>query len=261
MDIKKAAASMLIAAFTVAASMPAISVITQPAQAATPAENAARYASGVYLGYVQTPSERINDETRTGLSALVSALRDRTSVRPSGTAAIDIERDDLYFFPFILWPVTSNAPALSPQAQAKVQDYIDNGGVILFDTRDQGLTTRGTADLRRIIGDININPLVPVDDEHLLTQTFYLVSGVPGVTSGGSVWVESPRAGGSENVSSIILGGNNWANAWAGILVSPRSWERELAIRAGINMVMYAMTGDYKADMQHVDTILERLNR
>ena len=37
--------------------------------------------------------------------------------------------------------------------------------------------------------------------------------------------------------------------------------QREMAIRFGINLVMYAMTGNYKTDQVHVPAILERLGK
>ena len=37
--------------------------------------------------------------------------------------------------------------------------------------------------------------------------------------------------------------------------------QREMAIRFGVNLVMYALTGNYKADQVHVDAILQRLRR
>jgi hypothetical protein len=37
--------------------------------------------------------------------------------------------------------------------------------------------------------------------------------------------------------------------------------QREQAIRAGINMVLYALTGNYKADQVHVPALLKRLGR
>jgi hypothetical protein len=37
--------------------------------------------------------------------------------------------------------------------------------------------------------------------------------------------------------------------------------QRELAMRFGVNLVMYALTGNYKADLVHVPHILERLGQ
>jgi hypothetical protein len=37
--------------------------------------------------------------------------------------------------------------------------------------------------------------------------------------------------------------------------------QREMAIRFGINIVIYAMTGNYKTDQVHVPALLERLGK
>ena len=42
-------------------------------------------------------------------------------------------------------------------------------------------------------------------------------------------------------------------------LVPGGSRQRELAMRGGINLVVYTLTGNYKADQVHVRDLLERL--
>jgi hypothetical protein len=37
--------------------------------------------------------------------------------------------------------------------------------------------------------------------------------------------------------------------------------QREMAIRFGINVVMYALTGNYKTDQVHVPALLRRLGK
>jgi len=37
--------------------------------------------------------------------------------------------------------------------------------------------------------------------------------------------------------------------------------QREMALRTGVNIVMYALTGNYKADQVHVPALLERLGQ
>jgi len=37
--------------------------------------------------------------------------------------------------------------------------------------------------------------------------------------------------------------------------------QREHAFRTGINIVMYALTGNYKADQVHLPTIMRRLGQ
>ena len=37
--------------------------------------------------------------------------------------------------------------------------------------------------------------------------------------------------------------------------------QREMAFRFGVNLVMYALTGNYKADQVHVPALLQRLGK
>ena len=76
-------------------------------------------------------------------------------------------------------------------------------------------------------------------------------------------------ARGGDGVSPIIITGNDLAAAWAvdedGLWLYPTvpadPRQRELAFRAGVNIVMYALTGNYKADQVHVPALLERLGQ
>ena len=71
----------------------------------------------------------------------------------------------------------------------------------------------------------------------------------------------------SDGVGSIIITSNDLAGAWAldssdQYMFSPvpgGEEQREMSYRAGVNIVMYALTGNYKADQVHVPAILERL--
>jgi hypothetical protein len=70
-------------------------------------------------------------------------------------------------------------------------------------------------------------------------------------------------------VSSIIVGANDWAGAWAvddGMqplypLATGGERQRELAYRVGVNLIMYTLTGNYKADQIHIPEILKRLDQ
>jgi hypothetical protein len=147
-----------------------------------------------------------------------------------------------------------------------------NGGSILFDTRDQQFVTgvgEGARKLRELVDGLDIPALIPVPATHVLTKAFYLLQDFPGRWDGGTLWVEQPDERVNDGVSSVIVGSNDYAAAWAvderGRPLFPvipgGNRQRELAFRFGVNLVMYALTGNYKADQVHVDAILQRLGQ
>jgi hypothetical protein len=203
---------------------------------------------------------------------------------------VDVEKDELAFFPFLYWPVPAGQKALSDAAYAKLNQYLRTGGMILFDTRDAditgfggGVTPEGRT-LQVIASGLDIPPLEPMPPDHVLTRTFYLLQDFPGRYQGGQVWVEARPADAAaeaaegmpfrnlnDGVTPVVIGGNDWASAWAtdenGIPLVPigRGYageqQREIAYRFGINLIMHVLTGNYKSDQVHVPALLERLGQ
>ena len=264
------------------------------AEEQTPAEDSAalrfaeRASLDTRLGYVITGNSTVDSVSLSGLTGLSNILRDRTALEPGSPIGVNLERDEIVFFPLIYWPVTPNAQAPSEKVAAKIDAYLKNGGTIFFDTRDHQLSLPNlTADdaspsqkaLRRLLFNLDVPSLEIVPADHVLTKAFYLLQSFPGRWAGGRLWVEASqsddaaqRRRGSSNfdgVSSIIIGSNDYAAAWATdgrgkslypvVPGGPR--QRELAYRTGINIVMYALTGNYKADQVHVPALLERLGQ
>ncbi len=245
---------------------------------------AMKATSRTRFAYVITGNDRVDEISRAGLFGLSEYLAERTSVEPGEPMAVDIEKDEIAFFPLIYWPVLPDAPSLSPKAVAKLDTYLKNGGTILFDTRDaldaeaapDGMTPARQA-LRRLLADLDIPPLEPVPRTHVLTRSFYLLQRFPGRYESGQLWVEVTSAGrereklsvgNADGVSSVLITGNDLAGAWAltpsgqpMLPVAGGARQREMAIRAGINIVMYALTGNYKADQVHLPAILQRLGQ
>src|SRR6202042_1266901 len=132
-----------------------------------------------------------------------------------------------------------------------------------------GNSADSAARLRALVAGIKIPPLVPMPPDHVLTKSFYLLHEFPGRWNGGQVWVEPPEDRVNDGVSSVIVGGNDWAAAWAVdsdgrpefAVVPGGEQQREMAYRFGVNLVMYVLTGNYKSDQVHVPAILERLGQ
>jgi hypothetical protein len=241
---------------------------------------------GVVLAHVLTGDAQVDELAEAGLRGLGQRLYERTSVEPLEPVGVDIERDELAFFPFLYWPVTTSQPEPSAEAYAKLNDYLRTGGMILFDTRDAdtargGQTPEGQA-LQRIAAGLNIPAIEPIPADHVLTRTFYLLQDFPGRFQGAGAWVEAappdaeqvegmPFRNLNDGVTPVIIGGNDWAAAWAvdgrGVALVPvgRGFagerQREMAYRFGINIIMHVLTGNYKSDQVHVPALLERLGQ
>jgi hypothetical protein len=214
-----------------------------------------------HLAYVVTGAAQTDATSRAGLRGLTAVLAARTSVEAGPPQGVRPGIDELAFFPLIYWPLIDGFQ-LRPEAVPKVRDYLRRGGVILFDTRgDAGTTAFG--ELARAL---EIPPLVPVGADHVLTRAFYLLRAFPGRWSGGGLWVEKAGERINDGVSPVIAGHHDWAAAWAVDEVGKPLYpvaakRREMAYRFGVNLVMYALTGNYKADQVHVPAILERLGQ
>jgi hypothetical protein len=237
------------------------------------------------LAYVVTGDREQDEISRQGLTGLSRALASRTALDPADPIGLDIGRDELAYYPLLYWPMVANRPPPPEAAIRKIEAYMKNGGTIIFDTRD-ALNSRGgtavtpeTALMRRILGSIDVPDLEPIPKDHVVTKTFYILDGFVGRYASGRSWIEvlqrsvdqdrTRPAQAGDRVSPIIITSNDLAAAWAvDRLGQPRfplvpgdARQRELSLRGGINIVMYAMTGNYKADQVHVPALLERLGQ
>ncbi|HSA80174.1 MAG TPA: DUF4159 domain-containing protein [Geminicoccaceae bacterium] len=282
--VAASAAVLLAAALVVSAADPVRA--QQPAapgasETASPDDFALKASLHTRLAYVVTGDPEIDRASEEGLSGLSKVLRARTALEPAEPMGVDLDKDELAFFPMLYWPVREDAEPLSDATLAKVDAFMKQGGLIVFDTRDQqtnfGTGTQGQA-LTRLIGQLDIPPLEPVPAAHVLTKSFYLMHSFPGRWDGGALWVEaepqdeaerSERSRRTDGVSSLVITSNDFAGAWAldqsnrpiYPTVPGGEVQREMAFRAGVNIVMYALTGNYKADQVHVPALLERLGQ
>lgn len=236
------------------------------------------------LAYVLTGQPDRDTASRQGLLGLTRYLSTRTALEPEAPVGVDIASDELAFYPILYWPISADTARPSSEALARIDTYMRNGGTILFDTADQlsagiGLgTSPAVLRLRAVLDGLDMPPLEPVPADHVLTKAFYLLETFPGRYSGGPLWVEASEqaAGepgrpvrGGDGVSPVLITGNDFAGAWAideaGNYLFPTvpndAVQREYAFRAGVNIVMYAMTGNYKADQVHIPALLERLGQ
>ncbi|MCI0752272.1 DUF4159 domain-containing protein [Teichococcus vastitatis] len=224
------------------------------------------------IGYVASGDPSVDDAVRMGLTGLSDYVNRRTAAALAEPVAVRPGEDDLSFLPLLYWAVTAQGAEPEPAALQALNTYMRQGGIILFDTRDEGSGegySPGARDaLQRLTRGLDIPPLTPVSPEHVLTRSFYLLPPeLPGRFAGGQVWVSRNEDRANDSVTPVIIGGHDWAGAWAVdargsnpfAAVPGGARQRTLAYRFGVNLVMYALTGNYKGDQVHVPAILERL--
>ena len=235
------------------------------------------------IAYVITGQAETDRITAAGLSGISRFLASRTAFEPGEPVGLDIDLDELSLYPLIYFPIDANADMPSERAIARLDAYMQGGGTVLFDTRDQiggALTSNQSAEnqrLREIMRDLNVPPLEPVPEDHVLTKSFYILESFPGAYDGSPLWVqattledgkERPVQTG-DGVTPVMITGNDFAAAWAldesgqplRAMVVTNPLQRIYAFRSGVNIMMYMLTGNYKADQVHIPALLERLGQ
>ena len=277
------------AALAFALALSAIVTTPWPARADNDDDFAIKAVSQTRLAYVVTGNADVDSIVKAGLGGLTLFLAQRTALEAGDPVGVDPARDELAFFPLIYWPVMPGAAKPPQDAINRIDAYMKQGGTVIFDTRDAieappgpdgASQTPGMLALRNILSSLDVPELEPVPREHVLTKTFYLLRDFPGRFNTGQTWVETlPRdeddeaaskpARRGDGVSPIIITSNDLAGAWAlrpdGQPMLPLTpgepRQREFAFRAGVNIVMYTLTGNYKADQVHAPALIERLGQ
>ncbi|MCY4152106.1 MAG: DUF4159 domain-containing protein [Aestuariivita sp.] len=258
-----------------------------PAPADEHEDFAVMATSNVVLAYILTGDSVVDRVSQAGLRGLSRTLQRRTSVEPHPPVGIDLEQDELAFFPILLWPITADQAQPSEAAYSRLNSYLRTGGLIMFDTRDantkvRGITSPNEQRLSQLAEPLDMPPLEILPEDHVLSRAFYLLQDFPGRHNSRAVWVEAApdnaeRAQGmpfrnlNDGVTPVIIGGNDWASAWAideeGRAMFPigrgsaGQRQRELSYRFGVNLVMHVLTGNYKSDQVHVPALLDRLGQ
>jgi hypothetical protein len=225
------------------------------------------------LGYIATGDPQLDGVSRAGLEGLSEYVNRRTAASLVEPDAVQPGKTDLSFYPLLYWPINADAQPLASDETTALNEYMSRGGIILIDTRDSGSGSGfapGTESaLQRVARGLVIPPLAPLTTEHVLARAFYLLQDFPGRYTGETVWVQRDQDRTNDSVSPVIIGGNDWAAAWAiddsgrnpYAVIPGGARQRTVAYRFGVNLVMYALTGNYKGDQVHVPAILQRLGQ
>lgn len=204
------------------------------------------------------------DARLSGLRRLAWELQRRTSVdvvldaRPMSLSSLDF-----FEYPFLYLSSDGTLPRFSDAEVENLRRYLTFGGFVLADANDGSDGSGFDASFRRELARIlPQSPLTPLPSSHVVFKSFFLLDSAPGRL------LNKPQllAAHVGKRAAVIYSQNDLAGAWSRgesgdyeFDVTPGGEpQRELAVRLGLNLCMYALCLDYKDDAVHLPLILNK---
>ena len=207
-----------------------------------------------------TQSEEEYNPRPSALARLSYELSRRTSAEVDvQTADVEPKERELFEFPLIFMSAGAENNELSEDNLNNIKTYLVSGGLLVIDSA----TGASDKSIRKLIKTMfPKNPLKRIKNNHVLYKTFYLLPAPYGRKS-SPAFVEGVFI---DKRLAILYSQLDMQGAWARdafgnweyAMEQEAGDERELAVRFGINIIMYALCFDYKNDAVHLPFILKR---
>lgn len=204
------------------------------------------------------------DARLSGLRRIAWELQRRTSVEVVPDArGFALSNPELFEYPFLYFGGDGGFPPLIEAEVANLRRYLTYGGFMFADANDgsdgDGFDASFRREMKRILPQ---GPLAEVPSTHVVFKSFFMLDAAPGRL------LNKPQllAASLGKRAAVLYSQNDVAGAWsrseAGDYefdVSPGGEpQREMAVRLGINLCMYALCLDYKDDAVHLPLILNK---
>jgi hypothetical protein len=256
----------------------AIALQSHAASAQVPAGAIPPAALQTELAYIRTGDPQTDQISADGLGYLSALVAARSSAQLGAPVGVSPATDNIALYPLIYWPVLPNAVAPSGTACAALIDYMQHGGLLLIDSpggdadaagSGAGFAPGAEAALNRATACLSLPPLEPLTTANALAHSFYIVPSFAGKFVGDPVLIASAAARDADGVTPVIIGQNDWAGAWARDANGDAEQtplpggedQRVIADRFGVNLVIYALTGDYKSEQSRLPAFLNSLQQ
>jgi hypothetical protein len=191
-------------------------------------------------------------------------MRQRTSVDTElQSRAIRLDSAELFQSPFLYWRGDASFAPLSEAEIVGLRRFLQFGGFLLIDDAAPNGSDGFDSSIRRAMNRVlPASPLMPLSSGHVIYRSYYLVDRPVGRRRGPA----SLEAVVLEDRVAVAYGRHDFGGAWARdnlgnwlFNVAPGGdRQRELAIRFGVNVLMYALCLDYKDDQVHAPYIMRR---
>ncbi len=202
----------------------------------------------------------------TALRRLGWEVEKRTSIAVElEPAIVSSTSGALHETPFLYLAGQRELDLPSPAGVESLRRFLTFGGFLLIDSAEGSTDGAFDGSVRKLISAIFPSPaksLEVVPSDHVVYKSFYLLDRPFGRLAIAPAMEAVIRDG--RIVAAYI--GNDLGGAWARDDFGNHDYpcepggerQRELAYRMGVNLVMYALCLDYKADQVHVPFIMKR---
>lgn len=201
------------------------------------------------------------------VTPLIEALMQHTSVEAAGTRhEIGLADPDLFSYPFLYLTGKYDFEPWTPQETERLGRFLSYGGFLLIDDAlgqpGYGFDQSVRREIQRLFPDQELRRL---PSNHALLRSYYLLNRIGGMKM-VRPYLEGISVGSG---TPVVYCQNNLGGAWErdplGNWVNPCTPggedQRRDAFHLGINVILYAMTENYKEDLVHVPFIRKRLTR
>ncbi len=153
-------------------------------------------------------------------------------------------------------------PPLDEEAVRRLAIYLQYGGFLLIDDCSGVVESAFDRSVRQLCARLfPTRPLAPLPSDHSLYRSFFLLHGPVGrldhvpYLEGISVGEVTPVVYCRNDLSGALVRGQDGRNAFP--VVPGGELQRREAVKLGINLVLYALTSNYKHDLTHVRQLIE----
>ncbi len=180
------------------------------------------------------------------------------------TRTLTLKNPELFSTPMLLLSGKQAPPEFDEEEIALLRDYLTSGGFLWIEDASGSSASEFDpwvrATLARVLPDSDLKPL---PQRHVLFRTFFLLRRI-----GGRVLVSGSVEGVDwAGKTVVVYSRNDLLGAWAKDPLGKYLYEcvpggevqRMEARKLTLNIVMYALTGSYKADAVHQPFILQKM--
>jgi hypothetical protein len=181
-------------------------------------------------------------------------------------AEVEVGSPQLFNYPFLVLSGDRSFARLTDEEVGNLRLYLREGGFLFIDDSSGLEDSPFDRSVRRAVGRIVPgSALRPVGRDHVVYRSFFLLRGISGRLQVRD-YLEGAWIG---DITPILYSQNDLLGSlqrspggdWALDVVPGGERQRTESRKLAVNLALFALTGNYKLDVVHVETLLDRMRK